>query len=116
MLQYLAKIGISAVLIVAIAELSKRSSFLGGLLASIPTVSVIAMVWLYLETQDTERISALSISIFWLVIPSLALFISLPFFLRQEFSFVVSLILSMAATIICYWITLVLLGYFGIKL
>ena len=77
------KIIITSLIIVAISEISKRSSFIGALLASLPLVSVLAMVWLYIDTKDVEKVSDLANSIFWLVIPSLAFFISLPLLLKK---------------------------------
>jgi hypothetical protein len=116
MIYYALKVFISALLIVAIAEISKRSSLLGSLLASIPLVSVLAIIWIYVDTKDVEKISALSGSIFWLVIPSLALFITLPLLLRQGVAFYLSLGISIAITAICYWLMLAVLGYYNIKL
>jgi hypothetical protein len=52
MTYYIVKIVITTVLIVAIAEISKRSSFAGAILASIPIISVLAMTWLYVESKD----------------------------------------------------------------
>ena len=100
---YLTKVIVSAVLIVAISEVAKRSSVLGAVLASVPVVSVIAMIWLYHETGDTAKISALATSIFWLVIPSLALFISLPVLLKAGVGFYLSLLISIGITIFCYY-------------
>ena len=77
------KFAISAALIVAISEISRRSSFLGGLFASLPMVSLLAMIWLYRDTRDTQKVAALSTSIFWLVLPSLALFLALPALLKR---------------------------------
>jgi len=76
-MQYIIKIILSAILIVAISELAKRSSFMGAILASLPMTSILAFVFLYYETQDSEKVSALSTDIFWLVIPSLTLFLVL---------------------------------------
>lgn len=75
MLYYIIKILISALLITFISEISKRSSFWGGVLASVPVVSVIAFIWLYEDTKDIQKIIDLSLNIFWLVIPSLSLFL-----------------------------------------
>ncbi len=79
---YIIKVLISAILIVGISELSKRSSLIGAILASIPFVSVLAFIWIYVDTKNVETISKLSYSIFWLVIPSLVLFVILPIFLK----------------------------------
>lgn len=113
---YLTKIAVSAVLIFAISEIAKRSSLLGAVVASVPLISIIAMIWLHHETGDTAKISALASNIFWLVLPSLALFITLPLMLKSGLSFYGSLALSVGVTIVCYFAMLVALKYFGIQL
>jgi hypothetical protein len=116
LVQYVVKIVLTTVLIVAISEISKRSSFVASLLASLPLVSVLAMVWLYLDTKDVTKVSDLSTGIFWLVIPSLALFLVLPLLLKQGLDFYLSMGISIGVTILCYWSMVALLGRFGIKL
>ncbi len=116
MVYYLIKIITTTLLIVLISEISKRSSLIGAILASVPLVSVIAMIWLYIDTRDVEKISSLSVSIFWLVIPSLALFVSLPIFLKKEINFYLSMSISILITIGCYYFMIFLLGKTGIKL
>ena len=116
MLYYIVKIIISALLIVIISEISKRSSLIGGLLASIPLISILAFIWLYIDTKEPEKIIALAYSIFWLVLPSLVLFIILPILLRFGINFYISILVSIVITAISYWLMLMLLGYIGIKL
>jgi hypothetical protein len=116
MMQYIIKVVVSAALIVAVAEISKRSTFIGALLASLPLVSVMGMLWLYLETKDTERVAKLSFSIFWLVLPSLSLLVVLPLLLRAKMNFYASLGASIAAMLACYAVMLVVLNKLGIKL
>lgn len=116
MAYYLLKIVITTVLIVVISEIAKRSSFVGAILASIPLVSVLALTWLYIDTKDVAKVSALSTSVFWLVIPSLALFITLPVLLKQGVNFYLSISISIAITITCYWLMVYVLNIFGIKL
>jgi len=113
---YISKVFISAVLIAAISEIAKRSSVMGAILASVPLVSVIAMIWLYHDTGDTAKISSLATSIFWLVIPSLALFVALPVLLKSGMGFYLSLSISIGITIICYFAMLAGLRFFGISL
>ncbi len=113
---YIIKVIVSAVLIVAISEIAKRSSVLGAVLASVPLVSVIAMIWLYHETRDTGKISALANGIFWLVIPSLVLFLALPLLLKTGLNFYISLLLSISLTAISYILMLGLLKQFGMDL
>jgi len=113
---YLAKVAISAVLIVLIAEIAKRSSMLGAIIASVPLLSVIAMIWLYVDTRNTEKVAALASSIFWLVIPSLVLFVAFPVLLRHGMSFYLSLALSIALTVLAYFAIIALLRQFGVSL
>ncbi len=110
------KFTISAALLVGVSEISKRSSFLGGLLASLPLVSVLAMIWLYRDTRDAQKIAALSTSIFWLVLPSLVLFVVLPVLLKRGFNFYPALGLSITAMLACYGAMLLILNRFGVKL
>ncbi len=113
---YLVKVVITTLLIVLISELARRSTLAGALLASIPLVSVLAILWLYFESGDTERIAGLSTSIFWLVLPSLAFFLLLPALLHRGVHFYLSLALSLAATAASYGLMLYLLGRIGIRL
>ncbi len=99
---YLLKLVITSVLIFAISEIGKKNSLVGAVLASVPLVSVLAMVWLYIDTRDAEKVAALAGSIFWLVIPSLILFISLPLLLRHGVNFYLSLALSIGLTVCGY--------------
>jgi hypothetical protein len=116
MAYYTLKIIITTMLIVAISEISKRSTFVGAILASIPLVSVLAMIWLYVDTKDVTKVSALSTSVFWLVLPSLTLFISLPILLKQNVNFYLSISISIFLTILGYWIMISILNHLGIKM
>lgn len=116
MVYYAIKIIITTILIVVISEISKRSSFAGALLASIPLISVLAMFWLFIDTKDVNKVSELASSIFWLVLPSLVLFVSLPLLLKQGVHFYFSLSISITLTIVAYWLMLLVLEHFGIKL
>jgi hypothetical protein len=116
MAYYLTKLAITAVLIVVISEISRRSSLIGAILASIPLVSVLAMIWLYIDTKDVEQISALATGIFWLVIPSLALFVTLPVLLKNGVHFYLGMGISIAVTVGCYFLMITVLQHYGIKL
>lgn len=116
MAYYLTKIAVTTVLIVAISEIAKRSTLVGAILASIPLISVIAIFWLYVDTKDVAKVTALAQSIFWLVLPSLALFISLPLLIKQGLGFYPSMSIAIVITIGCYWLMVTLLGSLGIEL
>lgn len=103
MFHYIAKIGITTGLIVAISEIAKRNTLAGAVLASVPLVSILAMLWLYVDTGDVTRVSDLATNVFWLVLPSLVLFVSLPLLLKQGLHFYASMSISVGLTIGCYW-------------
>ncbi|MBT8113017.1 MAG: DUF3147 family protein [Gammaproteobacteria bacterium] len=113
---YLTKLAITAALIVSISEVSKMSSFVGALLASVPLVSVLAMCWIYFETKDIEQISSLTTSIFWLVLPSLSFFVVLPILLKAQVPFSISMVIGLVVMIGCYFATVFLLGKLGANL
>ncbi|MGI9045223.1 MAG: hypothetical protein ACR2FI_00200 [Burkholderiales bacterium] len=115
MIYYLTKLMISAALIVAVSEIAKRSSLLGGLLASLPLVSLLAMIWLYVDTGSSEQVIALSRSIFWLALPSLPLFLLLPALLKKDWAFYPALMISGVAMFALYYLMLALLRRFGVQ-
>lgn len=108
MVHYLIKLILSAAIIVAVSELAKRQPAWAGVLASLPLVSLLAIIWLYADSHSTEQVSALSMSIFWLVLPSLIFFLALPVLLRNGMSFTWSLTLAIVAMLAGY--SLMLLG------
>jgi len=109
MTQYIIKLLISAAIIVAVSEISKRSTFIGGMLASLPLTSFLAMLWLYRDTHDAAKVASLSTSIFWLVLPSLVFFIALPWLLKLQLNFYASFAASTAIMFACYGLMLVIL-------
>lgn len=115
MTYYLIKLIVTAALVVAISELAKRSTVAGALLASLPLVSLLAMIWLYVDTKDVAQVAALSRSVFWLVLPSLALFVVLPALLERGYGFYVSLAAAAIVTIAAYGAMLRILQNFGIR-
>jgi hypothetical protein len=112
---YIIKVVVTAVLVVAISELSKRSAFAGALLASVPIISVLAMIWLYADTRDVVQVAALSRSVFWLVLPSLVLFLVLPVLLERGYAFLTSLTVSIGATIVVYLAAIAVGRHLGLK-
>ena len=116
MLYYVIKVIVSALVIVAITEISKRSMGFAALIAALPLTSILAFVWLHWESAPPERIADLSTQIFWLAIPSLSLFLILPLLLKQGIGFWLSLGLSATATAGCYFLLLPLLRKAGVNL
>jgi predicted permease len=115
MWQEAAKVAITAIVVVAVAELAKRGTVVAALLASLPLTSLLAFVWLHIDTHDAQRIAALSHGIFWLVLPSLLLFVALPQLLKAGWSFWPSLIASCLLTALGYAGVVWALARFGVK-
>lgn len=69
------------------SELGKRSSALGALLASLPLTSLLVLSWIHLESKDATKVAAMSLDIFWAVLPSLLFFLVLPFLLRRGWDY-----------------------------
>jgi hypothetical protein len=112
MTQYIVKIFVTTALVVLISEIGKRRSVLGALLASLPLVSILAMIWLYSDTRDAAQVAVLARSIFWLVLPSLLLFLVLPLLIERGIPFYVSLGVAAGVTIAGYFVTLSLVRNF----
>lgn len=115
MWQYTVKVLITALVVVAVSEVSKRSSLWGAVLASLPLTSLLAFVWLHLEGGGPERVASLSQGIFWLVLPSFVLFLLLPVLLRAGVEFWLSLGVSCAATAIAYGVMVFVLSRVGVR-
>lgn len=111
---YALKILLSATVLVAISEIAKRSSVLAALLASLPLTSLLAFVWMQLEGSPPAAIGELSGQIFWLVLPSLLLFVLLPWLLRHGFGFWPALGLASVATVLAYGLMLLVLRRVGV--
>lgn len=106
---------ITATVIVAASELAKRSDKLGALIVALPTVTILTMIWLYIEKQPPEKIANHAWYTFWYVLPTLPMFFIFPT-LMQRYSFWVSLLISSIVTIICFWLFSLLLKQFRINL
>ena len=102
MLPYAVKVIVTALVVVAVVELAKRSSFWGAVLASLPFTSLLAFVWIYLDTGNTGVVALLATNIFWLIVASMPLFLLLPVLLRTGVSFWLSLAASCSVTIAAY--------------
>ena len=114
MLYFLVKTFITAIVVVLVAEIAKRSSLLAGLIVSIPLTTFLAFIWLYWETKDTQKIIDLSNATLLMVIPSLFFFIFLPILLRSNISFVLSMSGSVLLTAACYFIFVYVLQKIGL--
>lgn len=113
-MQYVIKVVISAVLIVLISEIGKRNALWSSILASLPLISVLSFIWMYVDTHDTQAIASLSTGVFWMVLPSLVLFLTLPILLHKGVDFWFSLALASGATVVSYFFMMKIMSVFKI--
>ncbi|MFZ5668317.1 MAG: DUF3147 family protein [Pseudomonadota bacterium] len=102
MLYLLAKAALSGVIVALVAEVSKRYPGVGGLIASLPLVSVLGMLWLWRDTRDAGRLAAHAEATFWFVLPSLPMFLAIPAMLRRGVGFPPALAIGCLLTVVLY--------------
>ena len=106
---------ITAAVVVAVSEIAKRSDQLGALVASLPLVTFMVLIWLHLEHQPAEKISNHAFYTFWYVVPTLPMFLVFPY-LYQNFGFWLALGGCAAITVVLFLLWAVALRQFGINL
>lgn len=116
MLYLFIKAAISGVIVAAVSEIARRYPGWGGLVASLPLTSLLAMLWLWRDTSDAERVAELSQSTIWFIIPSVPLFIALPILLRSGIGFWISLAIVIAGTLALYALMFWAAPKIGLKL
>lgn len=116
MIYALIKALLSGVIVMAVSEIAKRNPAFGALVVSLPLVSILAILWLWNDTGDTERIAAHAEATFWYVLPSLPMFLVLPALLRNGIGFWPSLALGCVLTFFLYLGTIWLAARFGVNL
>ncbi len=102
MLYLVVKAALSGILIAIISEVAKRYPGFGGLIASLPLVSVLGMIWLWRDRPDAGNMATHAEATFWFVLPSLPMFLLIPAMLRNGYSFWVSLAAGCILTVALY--------------
>lgn len=114
---YLAiKAALSGIVIAVASEVARRWPGIGALIVSLPLVSVLAMLWLWRDTHDPVRLAAHAEGTFWFVLPSLPMFLLMPWLLRQGQPFWLALLAGCVLTVALYFAMLALAPRFGLKL
>lgn len=116
MLHLLIKAALSGVIIAVASEVARRWPGWGALIVSLPLVSVLAMIWLWRDTHEPERLAAHAEATFWFVLPSLPMFLLIPALLRQGATFWVALLAGCALTVMLYLGMTIVAPRFGLKL
>jgi hypothetical protein len=110
------KAAVSGVIIAVVSELAKRSPAFGALIASLPLVSVMGMMWLWRDTDDPVRMAAHAQATFWYVLPSLPMFLAIPLLLRRGVAFWPALGLGCLLTVVLYLLMTWIGPRFGLRL
>jgi hypothetical protein len=110
------KAAISGILIALASEVARRQPGIGALIASLPLVSVLGMIWLWRDTQDPLKLADHAQATLWFVAPSLPMFVLIPILLRRGIGFWPSLALGCALTIALYLLVVLIARRLGISL
>lgn len=105
----------TAAVVVLVSEVAKRSDKLGSFIAALPLVTLLALIWLYLEHQPASKIANHAWYTFWYVIPTLPMFLAFPFLLPR-LGFWPTLLASVLITSVCFGLFALALRRFGIEL
>ena len=106
---------ITAAVVVLVSEFAKSSDKLGGLVAALPLVTVLTLIWLFVEKQSTTKIANHAYYTFWYVIPTLPMFLLFPSLL-PKFGFWPTLISCIVMTLVIFYVYAIVLKNFGIDL
>lgn len=106
---------LTAALVVLVSEVAKRSDKFGALIAALPLVSVLALVWLYMEHQPEQKIADQARYTFWYVVPTLPMFLAFPLLLPR-IGFWPTLLAAVVLTGACFGLLALLVRRFGIEL
>lgn len=106
---------ITAGMVVFISEIAKRSDKLGGFIAALPIMTLLTLIWLYVENQSEEKISNHAYYTFWYVIPTLPMFLIFPYLL-PKIGFWATLGSCIVITTIIFGVFVLLMKNFGIEL
>jgi hypothetical protein len=116
MLYLFIKAAISGAIVAAVSEIARRYPGWGGLVASLPLTSLLAMLWLWRDSGDAERVAELSVSTIWFFIPSVPLFIALPLLIRSGIGFWAAMAIVVAGTLALYALMFWAAPRLGLKL
>lgn len=105
----------TAAVVVLVSELAKRSDKLGGFVAALPLVTVLALIWLHVENQPQEKIANHAWYTLWYVVPTLPMFLAFPVLLPRM-GFWPSLLACIIITVVCFGLFAILVRRFGVEL
>ncbi len=93
---------LAGAMVAAISEIGKRLPAIAAIVASLPLVSVLGMIFLWHQRPEAENMAAHSQATFWYVLPSLPMFLAIPVLLRAGVHFWLALGMGCALTVVLY--------------
>jgi hypothetical protein len=111
----ISKYFLTAIVVVVVSEVAKRSDKFGGLIAALPLITVLTLIWLNVESQSTEKIANHARYTFWYVLPTLPMLLAFPLLLPR-FGFWPALLIYIVATAGCFALFALCVRRFGIEL
>ncbi len=106
---------ITAGMVVLVSEFAKRSDKLGGLIAALPLVTVLTLIWLYVEQQPVSKIANHAYYTFWYVLPTLPMFLLFPYLLPR-WGFALTLVTCVIFTMLVFLLFALVVKQFGVDL
>jgi hypothetical protein len=116
MIYFIFKAALTGLLAAAISEIARRYPGWGGLVASLPLTSLMAMLWLYRDTGDVEKVAALSTGAMFFIVPSMPMFLAIPLMLRAGVSFLPTMTAAIVGTMSLYAVALWAAPKLGLEL
>jgi hypothetical protein len=107
---------ISGVIVAAASEVARRWPGIGGLIVSLPLVSLLTFIWVWMDTRNSEKVAELALSAFWFFLPSMPMFLALPAMLRAGVNFWAAFSISVIGTGCLYLLMFWLAPRVGIRL
>lgn len=114
--EFLIRAALSGIIVAAVALIARKSPAAGALIMSLPLLSILAMIWLWHDTGDRTRLADHAEATFFYVIPTLPMFLLIPWMLRHEQNFWVTLLAGCVVTFLLYLMTIAIAARFGIRL
>ena len=107
---------ITALVVVVASEVAKRTDKLGALIGALPLVAIMIMIWLYLERQGNEKIGSYAFHTFWYVLPTVPMFLLMPWLMSRDVNFWLALIACAILSTACFVLTALIARRLGVNL
>ena len=110
------KFAVTAGVIVLVSEVAKRSDKLGALISSLPFVTIMVMIWLHVERQGSQKIANHAYYTFWYVLPTLPMFLIMPWLMGKGVNFWIALGICAVVTMLSFAVTALVAKRIGVNL